>query len=193
MVVCTTSSHQSSLLHYYKQHFNGGCCYWYSFVIDHLTTAGDHHGDFGDFLFLGFWMVKFEISNKILITKVGRFQIHHGKHHLSCCCTSCMPFPFIPMLLVYSIRSSKSIEKKNYGKRAKFDGEIAATELDPDMAGRYRDPVKDSYRTIYDTTLECSRLFANHRPFSLVLSQSNTLSTSITTPTSHTIYRSVEA
>jgi hypothetical protein len=29
-----------------------------------LTTAGDHHGDFNDFLFFGFWMVKFEISNK---------------------------------------------------------------------------------------------------------------------------------
>jgi hypothetical protein len=49
------------------------------------------------------------------------------------------------MLLVYSITSSKTIEKKNHGKRAKFDGEIAVTELDPDMAGRYRNPVKDSY------------------------------------------------
>jgi hypothetical protein len=55
-----------------------------------------------------------------------------------------MPFPFIPTHLVYSITSSKTIEKRNHGKRAKFDGEIAATELDPDMAGRYRDPVTDS-------------------------------------------------
>jgi hypothetical protein len=56
-----------------------------------------------------------------------------------------MPFSFIPTHLVYSITSSKTIEKKNHGKRAKFDGEIAATELDPDMVGRYRDPVTDSY------------------------------------------------
>ena len=27
------------------------------FFIDHLTKAGDHHCDFGDFLFFGFWMV----------------------------------------------------------------------------------------------------------------------------------------
>jgi hypothetical protein len=55
-----------------------------------------------------------------------------------------MPFPFIPTLLVYSITSSKTVEKRNHGRRAKFDGEIAATELDLDMAGRSRDPVTDS-------------------------------------------------
>jgi hypothetical protein len=55
-----------------------------------------------------------------------------------------MSFPIIPMLLVYSYTYRKTIEKKNHGKRAKFDGEIAATELDPDMVGRYRDPVTDS-------------------------------------------------
>jgi hypothetical protein len=27
-------------------------CHWCPFVIDSWTTAGDHHGDFGDFLFL---------------------------------------------------------------------------------------------------------------------------------------------
>jgi hypothetical protein len=34
MVVCTTSSHQSSFLHYFKQHLNEGCCHWLSFVIE---------------------------------------------------------------------------------------------------------------------------------------------------------------
>jgi hypothetical protein len=64
MVVCTTSSHQSSSSYYFKQSINGGYWYWWSFAIDHLTTAGDHHGDFGDFLFFGFWMVKFEFQIK---------------------------------------------------------------------------------------------------------------------------------
>jgi hypothetical protein len=41
------------------------------------------------------------------------------------------------MLLVYFSTSRKTIEKKNHRKRARFDGEIAATELDPDMVGRY--------------------------------------------------------
>jgi hypothetical protein len=27
-------------------------CHWCPFVIDSWTTASDHHGDFGDFLFL---------------------------------------------------------------------------------------------------------------------------------------------
>jgi hypothetical protein len=26
-----------------------GCGYWLPFAIDHLTTAGDHHGDFNFF------------------------------------------------------------------------------------------------------------------------------------------------
>jgi hypothetical protein len=48
------------------------------------------------------------------------------------------------MLVIYSTTSRMTIEKKYHGKRAKFDGEIAATELDPDMAGRYRDLVMES-------------------------------------------------
>jgi hypothetical protein len=55
-----------------------------------------------------------------------------------------------------------TIEKKNHGKRAKFDGEIAATELDPDMAGRYRDPVTDSYTIIYFYV----HIFCSNRNFS---------------------------
>jgi hypothetical protein len=69
MVVCSTSSHQSSSAYYFKQCINGDCWYWLSFVIDHLTKAGDHHGEFNDFADFGFWMVKFEISNKNLKTK----------------------------------------------------------------------------------------------------------------------------
>jgi hypothetical protein len=51
MIFCTTSSHQSSSSSYFKQSINEGCWYWWSFVIDSWTTAGDHHGDFNDFLF----------------------------------------------------------------------------------------------------------------------------------------------
>jgi hypothetical protein len=73
MVFCTTSSYQSSFLHYLTYHLNGACCHWCPFVIDAWTTAGDH-GDFNDFDDFGFWMVKFEISK----SKVGRFQSTMG-------------------------------------------------------------------------------------------------------------------
>jgi hypothetical protein len=43
------------------------------------------------------------------------------------------------------VHQGRLSQKKNHGKRARFDGEIAATELDLDMAGRSRDPVTDSY------------------------------------------------
>ena len=49
-----------------------------SFVIDHLTTVGDHHSDFADF---GFWMMKFEFQTKTAGETLS-FLIHHGKHHL---------------------------------------------------------------------------------------------------------------
>jgi hypothetical protein len=79
---------QSSSAYYFKQCINEGCWYWLSFVIDHLTTAGDHHGDFNDFDDFGFWMVKFEFQIKIGAKSqksLPSFSIHHGKHHLSCC------------------------------------------------------------------------------------------------------------
>ena len=104
---------------------------------------------FSDF---GWWILNFKRKHagtaqnfKISKQKKSRsFLIHHGKHHLSCCYRPCMPFPFISMLFIYSYTSRKTIEKKNHWKRARFDGETAATELDLDMAGRSRDPVKDS-------------------------------------------------
>jgi hypothetical protein len=44
--------------------------------------------------------LKFQKSK---ITKsLPLFSIHHGKHHLSCCYKPCMPFTFIPTLVVYS-------------------------------------------------------------------------------------------
>jgi hypothetical protein len=53
-------------------------------------------------------VIFFLVKNDVMHTKITSisnfkppsFLIHHGNHHLSCCYTPCMPFPFIPTLLV---------------------------------------------------------------------------------------------
>ena len=76
--------------------------------------------------------------------KAPSFLTHHGKHHLSCCYTPCMPFPFISMLPIYSNRSRKSIAQKNHWKRARFDGEIIATDGDHEWPAGSRRNVSHS-------------------------------------------------
>jgi hypothetical protein len=64
-------------------------------------TAGDHHGDFGDF---GFWMVKHDVMHQ----NHEKFKFQASvvldppwESHLSCCYTPCMPFSFIQKQSIY--------------------------------------------------------------------------------------------
>jgi hypothetical protein len=93
--------------------FQWGLLLLVAFVIDHLTTAGDHHGDFNDFVDDG--NLNFQNSTVQNHKKESSVVFHPPwESHLSCCHAPCMPFPCIPMLLVYSNTLRKSIRKKDY-------------------------------------------------------------------------------
>ena len=145
MVVCTASSHQSSSSYYFKQCINEGCWYWLSFVIDFWTTAGDHHGDLNDFLFL----VKHDVMCSKIIgnLKFKASIVFHPPWKTPC-------FLLLHTMYAISYHSSTAslleYTKDDYWekeslKKATFDGEITATDGDHECPVGSRRSVSDSY------------------------------------------------